>query len=396
MKMLKRIILFLILFASVIAIEVVYADMSAPELRPYEVVVTDTNGLDYYNYKGEVAGHLNKGDTVLVIYEYDGKYTLGKKVTKYGFETNESIGSVNTLDGFSLVENEVDPTKYLEDSSITKLEEPKKALVYSSEGIDVYKGPSETYEKVGHINKDTVLTYKYLTDSYIYVINGDVKGWIKVLKGKVLLENNTQYIFRTDVDTKCGIIPKNSITTPTFKTDMWEHKTLFEYNNCTVLLNSFRDKDVLDIYPIQNTVTKEITLYKYADSTTDIVGTVPADTEVTVLAGGDFMSGTEGVRYIKYNDLVGWSLDDDSVFEWKNTNEEKEPETVEDTIKIEDIELPGVNNNGGSVVMPRSNMGLIIFILLCVLGTTILVATAIVIIVLVNRTKKKEVTKEQK
>ena len=110
MKKLKKIFILLIVFISFIAINSVKADMSAPELRPYEVVVTNPSGIDYYNYKGEVAGHLNKDDKVYVIYEYDGKYTLGVKTTKYGFETQDSIGTVSTLDGFSLVDAEVDPT----------------------------------------------------------------------------------------------------------------------------------------------------------------------------------------------------------------------------------------------------------------------------------------------
>ena len=400
MKNLKKIFILLIIFISFIAINTVKADMSAPELRPYEVVVTNPSGIDYYNYKGEVAGHLNKDDKVYVIYEYDGKYTLGVKTTKYGFESQESIGTVSSLDGFSLIDAEVDPTTLGDDNRIIKTEDARKALVYTSDGVDVLRGPSETYEKVGHLKKDTTLAYKYRTDSYIYIEYDNIKGWINILKGKVLIENDVQYIFREDYDTKCGIIPKNSITTPIYKTDQWEHKALFTINNCSVLLDTFRDDTIIDIYPVQQRVKKDVTLYKYADSNSEVVTTIPNGTEITLLAGGDFMAGTESVRYIKYNDVTGWALDDDSAFEWINTNEEKEPEKIEDTIKIEDIELPKKPEveEPMAVEMPRSNFSLVVFIILCAFGASVLVATAIVVIILINKSSKskKEEPKETK
>lgn len=396
----KKILLtILIVFMSFISVNVAYADMSAPEMREFEVVVTNSNGIDYTDYKGDVAGHLNIGDKVFVIYEYDGKYTLGVKTTKYGFETNDTIGYVTSLNGFKLVETEVDPELNVEDKKITKYDEPKKALVYATDGVDVYKGPSDAYEKVGHIKKDTALTYKYAIDGFglthIYVTYGDIKGWIEILKGKVLIENDTQYIFRNDVDTKCGIIPKNSITTPKYKTDMWKHETLFEYNDCKVLLNSFRDDQIIDIYPISKKVTKEVTLYKEADSSSEVVGTIPVDSEITLLAGGDFMAGTENIRYIKYGEIVGWSTDSDDSFEniVTPTEEPKEP-VVEDTIKIEDIEIPAKEVNNPP---QKKSIGLNIFVILCACGVGLLVITGIVVIILVNKLGKKNVNaKEEK
>lgn len=85
MKIFRRIILFLLIIISVLWIEVAHADMSAPELREIEVVVINPDGINYNDYKGEVAGHLNKDDTVLIMYEYNGKYTLGSvEKTMYG------------------------------------------------------------------------------------------------------------------------------------------------------------------------------------------------------------------------------------------------------------------------------------------------------------------------
>ena len=405
MKIFKKIILFLAIIISVLWIEAVYADMSGPELRQFEVVVTSPDGIDYYDYKESVSGHLNKDDIVVVMYEYNGKYEIGER-EKNQYGGHNTLGHINSLNGFSIVEEEVDPTKLSDDNTITKYDTPQKAMVYVEEGVDVYSGPSTVYKKVGHIKKDTKLTYKYAVATYgnvthIYVSNEGVKGWVEILNGKVLIQNGTQYVFKNDIDTECETIPKNSVTTPIYKTDSWSHDTLFEYNNCSTLIDTFRDDQIINIYPNNYVTTKEITIYKEADPSSELLTTIPAGTEVSVLAGGDIMSGTENTRYIKYNDVIGWSLDDDSAFNWNDSNsEEKEKEKIEDTIKLEDIEIPEKKSNieepAGSVEMPRSNFSLFVFIVICALGVSILVATAIVIIVLVNKSKKNKVAPETK
>ena len=49
----------------------VYADMGAPEIKPYEVIVTNPNGIDYYDNINDlnVKGHLNYNDKVTIEYE---------------------------------------------------------------------------------------------------------------------------------------------------------------------------------------------------------------------------------------------------------------------------------------------------------------------------------------
>ena len=381
----KKIIAILVVFISFITINVVHADMSAPEMRAFEVEVTAESGVDYYKWDGSVAGHLNKGDKVYVIYEYNGTYTLGVDTVKYGMTTKESIGDVNSLEGFAITEEEVKPD--VEDDRIVKYDNAKKALVYATDGVDIYKGPSDAYKKVGHIKKGTELTYKYAIQdidiTYIYVDYEGTKGWVEILNGKVLIQNETQYIFRIDIDTECGTIPKNSITTPTYRTDKWEHKTQFEYNNCNVLIDSFRDSDILDVYVSTQKVLKDITLYKDADSSSEVVATIPSGTEVTILAGGDFISGTESVRYIKYNDVYGWALDGEDYFEWTGSTSEEE-KVLTDTIKVEE-KKPAEKPEKPSV---KKGIDANTLLVLCAFGVGILVITALVIIILINRKKK--------
>ena len=387
----KKLIALLIIFISFLSITVVHADMSAPEMRAFEVEVTASNGVDYYKWDGTVAGHLNKGDKVYVIYEYNGVYTLGINTTKYGIETKESIGDVKSLDGFTIVEKEVKPD--IEDDRIIKYDEDQKAIVYSSNGVDIFSGPDDAYEKVGHIKKDVTLSYKYaLKDmdiTYIYVTYENTSGWVEILEGKVLIQNDTQYIFRNDVDTKCGIIPRNTITTPTYRTDKWDHKTLFEYNNCKILLDSFRDSEILDVFVSYQKNLKDIAIFKDADPSSEIVGTIPAGSIITVFAGGDFMSGTESVRYVKYNDLVGWSLDNDAAFEYISQPETIEEEKIEDTVKVEEQKTP---EDVKPVIQKKNPIETLI--LLCGFGIGLLIITALVVIILINR--KKAVKKEEK
>lgn len=399
MKIIRRILLFLAIIISVLWIEAVYADMSAPDLRGFEIVVINPDGVDYYDYKGEIKGHLDKDKVVIVEYEYNGQYTIASQETnKYG--GHDSIGYIYSLDGFSIVQEEVDPTKLTDDKSITKYDTPQIAKIYADEGVDIYKGPADVYEKVGHIKKDVTLTYSYSVGGFgithIYVEYNGEKGWIEILDGKVLIQNDVQYIFANEVSTECGTIPRNSITTPKLKTDQWTHKSLFEYNGCQTLLNTFRDDNIFYVYLHNEILSKDVSLYEYADTSSSVVTTIPAGTEVTVLAGKDTLGDPNYVMYIKYNDKNGWAIGEGDIFKYGEPTQEVEEDTkIEDTIKIEDIEIPEPTQNGGSVVMPRFPFSLIVFVILCVFGVSILVATAIVIIVLVNRTKKKNVKEEK-
>lgn len=395
MKILKRIILFLAIILSVLWIEIAHADMGAPELREFEIVVINNNGVDYYDYKGDIKGHLDKNDTVLVLYEYDGQYTIGKKASRNGYEFNETIGYINSLDGFSLAEDEVDPTKLPDDASITKYDEYRSAIVYAKDGVDVYKGPSDVYDKVGHINKDTVLSYKYAVETYdnvtnIYISNKDVKGWVEILDKKVLIENDTQYIFRNDVNTECGTIPKNSITTPKYKTDSWSHSTLFEYNDCKFLYDAFRDEDVFAVYPNNYKTLKDITLYETSDSNSKEVGTVPSGSEIIILSSGDYFNDTQNIKYIKYDELTGWAIVDDESLEYISENDEKG--ITEDTIKITEEEKQDEDIKPNKKPIFSINA----FIIVIIVSTFILVLTGVIIAILVNRTSKNKKIESKK
>ena len=390
MKILRRIILFLAIILSVLWIEVAHADMSAPEIRQFEIVVINPDGVNYYNYKGDVAGHLNKDDVAVIMYEYNNEYTIGTKETnKYG--SHEVLGYIYNLNGFSIVQDEVDPSTTTE--GITKLDKTAKARIYAEEGVDIYKGPSNVYEKVGHIKKDVILTYDYVIESTaggitnIYVEYNGMKGWVEILKGTVLIPNETQYIYSEDITTECGVIPKNTVMTPKYRTDSWTHKSLFEYNGCEFIYNTFRDEKVYDVYPYTQKLLVDLPLYEYADSTSTLLGTVPAGTELTLLASKDTMGAPEYVIYAKYNDIKGWAVGSGEIFDYTTFTEsdEKIEDSFEPTEEPETPVEPQVDIKKG-----LSLQELIIF---CSMGGVLLIITAIAIVILVNKTKSNKEVK---
>jgi hypothetical protein len=394
MKIIRRIILFLAIIISVLWIEAVYADMGAPEMREVEAVVINPAGTDYYDYNGTVKGHLDKDDVVFIVYEYDGKYTIGiKKDSGFGYEYTETIGDVTSLDDFSIVQDEIDPTTST-DNSITKYDKSQKARVNAEEGVDIYTGPSSIYKKVGHIKNGTLLTYKYSSyGTYIYVEYDGVKGWVSILNGKVLIQNDVQYIFKTDVVTECGTIPKNSITTPIYRTDMWTHKALFEYNGCEFMHNTMRDNEIISFYPYDKVLLKEVSVYEYADVASTVLVTVPAGERITLLAMEDSTMRDIYYGYVEYNGVRGWIVDPGDIIDWNTPGTEPENLIIEDTIKIEEVEEPKVDEDITPMVTKK--FGITTFILLCAFGVSLLVITALVIIILVNRSKaaKKEEVK---
>ena len=152
----------------------VNADMGAPEIKPYDMVVTNPDGVDYYDSinLSTVSGHLDKDTVITIDYENDNSYS---------FSYNDTHGYLKDVDNLVLVKDTFDPEKETLPESY-KLAKKEKAIVYADEGIDIQTGPAKIYKKVGHLKKGTVVEYKYIaTSTYIYVETNNGKGWIRIL-----------------------------------------------------------------------------------------------------------------------------------------------------------------------------------------------------------------------
>ena len=407
MKNLKKILILLILFIPIF----VNADMGAPVLREFEIVVVNPNGVDYtpYQYSDVADPHLAKDTIVYVKAEYNGTYEIGVKDS----DTIISIGTIDSLDGFSIVQEEVDPTKTENDKSIIKYDSKQKAIVNNENGVDILQGPSTVYKKVGTIKKGTELEYEYAIKgesgiTYIYVTYDGKKGWVDILNENVLISNNQQDIFRNDVSRSCGTIPNNTITTPNYRTDSWSRKALFEYNDCKVLLNIFRSEDVLLVtpgtqdWPSNYKTLKDVNVYETADTSSKLVGTIPAGTEVVMLACVDEMTSDVNVQYIDYNGMRGWSVGNPSEM-YEHVGGTLKDIKVEDTLKLKantdekKVEVKKDNNkNNNSKILGLSSKE---FVIVCAAAGVLLSLTGVIIIVLINKkknTKKNKINEEIK
>ena len=394
MKQIKKLFILLLLCVPCF----VKADMGAPMLREFEIVVVNPDGVDYEanDYNEEATGHLDKDSVVLVTDDFNNQYTIGVKESD---GTTSILGKVNSLDGFSIVQEEVDPSKTDNDSSIKKFDTKQKALVYSEKGVNIYKGPSKIYKYVGTIKKGVKLDYQYAIDgeggiTYIYVDYKGQKGWVEILNKNVLIENEVQFIFRVDVDSECGIIPKNTIVKPEYKTDRWSGSALFENKKCKTLLKTFKSEEIMTLYNLKAKSKVEIPIYDDTDKS-NLIMTIPSNADLIYYTGSDSQMGTIDIHYVEYNGKRGWAFVtyDDFEIEYGDKVEyakidlaEKKEVKKEESKKEEkkdDKKLFGLNKNE--------------FVLVCVAGGVILSLTGLIIIILINKKKKnKKVEKIEK
>ena len=365
----------------------VKADMGAPMLRPYEMVVTAEDGIDYYDYQGNKMGHLNKGDKFSVSYAYDNKYTI--LVNNSRVKDNEKSFRLSSLEGTMLAVEEITPESIMDEKnngvSVEKVTKNNGAIVYAPEGVDIRKGPSDVYDKVGHLDKDTTFNYTYAISgggiTHVYAEVDGVKGWIDILKSKVLLENTSRYIASMDLDLECATIPKNTILTPKYVTDAWTGQALLEKDECTKLWYYRKGlKGLLVMYENETTDEKDLTVYEYAFNDGEKVVTIPANTKYKALAWGVYFDETtkksSDMRYVNYNGKTGWIT---TYFDENVTPEEiPEPTTTTTTAAVI---TPGYIDNRTplEIILPYVISGLV--------GVLIV----LVIIILVNRKKKNKV-----
>lgn len=386
MKHIKKLFILLLLCVPCF----VKADMGAPMLREFEIVVVNPDGVNYepLQYSDVSDPHLAKDQVVVVESEYDGKYYISVREED---GTLTGIGTINSLEGFSIVQEVVDPTKNENDLSIKKYDSKQKAIVYSENGVNIYQGPSKIYKNVGTIKKGAKLEYQYAIDgeggiTYIYVDYNGKKGWVEILEKNVLIQNEAQYIFRVDVESECGIIPKNTIIKPEYKTDRWSRSALFEYNKCKTLLNIFKSDDIITLYNGKAKSKVEIAVYDDSDKT-NLITTIPANTEFKYYGGTDATFGSLDIQYVEYEGKRGWSfasLEDyeitnieyDDYANLDNSDKEGKKETKKNTKKETKKENKILNIDSKE------------FVILCVAAGVIVSLTALVIILLINKKKK--------
>ena len=408
-KVLKSLILLVIAFI-LIAPLTAQADMGAPTFHSFEMQVVTPDGVDYYKSYQNMdtkEGTLAKDTVVTILSET----TDSNNNTFYSFRagtTNRINGYLKSLNGLVLLQDSLTLADLPRNEGFEKEEVAQKALVYKESGVDLLKGPASAYAKIATIEKGTVLEYQHYlggdginSRSYIYVETDKGNGWVKLLDGEVLIENDTEYIFKTDKAISSEVtIPANTILKPEYKTDGWTGKALFKYNGSETLLNVFKDNVALPVWDAKYTAKTELNIYKTYDPNGEIIGKLPAGTEFNYKSAYDeeeYGSGDSNSNiYIEYNGIKGWIYTnyknlkavDGTVSPSTNpTNAVSENTTV--------VNITGNEVNTNRIVTPPSakdeNMPIETTILICALAGISIALAAVVIILLVNKKTKNNI-----
>ena len=361
-KILKTIILLILIVPFIVK-----ADMGMPLMETYEVEVVKDE-INYYDWEGmdngKPLGTIPKGTTLTIDYGYP-QNGIEYLSTKY---KNEHV-FVKSTDVVAKGEFGIDA----EGVQVVGRGNRFKAL----KEVDVRKGPSESFEKVGTL-KAGIYLYKYetLSPNYYYVDTGDIKGWVQPKEGDMLF-NGTTYVVPVELDTKCGKIPANY----EFK-EVWFEKEPagfldLEYNNCKIQLNSYNDVVTLTTIKEVYKTTDEITLYTDVDKETKSEDTIPKGKEYLLLSvqyAKKKSNTTSFYYYIEYNKKRYWV---ESIEQGKKSEYVKEYEEPVEKEEKEEDKTEEKKTDTKTIVI------------ICIVAGTSLALGALVTLILVNKKGKK-------
>ena len=386
-----------------------HADMGTPAFNSYKMQVTSPSGVEYYLSTPDAeksAGTLPK-DTIVTI-DYEGKSDSYGIYYSFRSDNNKKTsGYLRSLNGLVLLKDSITLEDIKNDDAFGQSETKQKALVYKEGGVDLLKGPAAAYEKIATFEKGTILEFQYYlggdgdSKSYIYVETEKGKGWVNLLGGEVLIENNVEYIFRKDKTISNDVtIPANTILKPEYRTDEWSKKALFKYNGAEALLNTFRDDVALSLYEAKYTTTKELDIYKTAEGS-EVVGKLPQNAEFVHKASyseEEYNTDSPEDVYLEYNGIQGWiRLSTPKEISWVNNQ-------VNPGARAENVVTNTVTVGGGAIWNqrneinvvnevndPKPGMSMETVVLMCSMAGISVALAAVVIILLVNKKTKNNV-----
>lgn len=165
MKKIKNCILALVISLCMLPM-IARADMGAPMVTPYEVVITNPDGVTIGYGNNKVTIPFDTKVTVNYDYEQDG--------VLYG-----SVSYDDTYGEIKLSDAKVYTTN-IDLNNFRKLDKPLELYVFK-EGAYLYNGPSAAYGKVKGevmIPVGTTISYSYYDEMWIYVEYKGTKGWL--------------------------------------------------------------------------------------------------------------------------------------------------------------------------------------------------------------------------
>lgn len=147
----------------------VFADVSVPEIKEYEVVVVNPDGVNLENQQGRKI-NIPCDTKLTVYYEFYDKET---GITYGSVEYQGVYGDINLKDVKLL-------SKKLTKKDARKLSKAEERYVIDDD-VYLYNGPSRIYGKVDGEKKIPVgekVTYEYYIEAWSYVEYDGVSGWI--------------------------------------------------------------------------------------------------------------------------------------------------------------------------------------------------------------------------
>lgn len=249
----KKIFILLLCIGSVILPSIVKADMGAPELISYEVIVTNKNGA-----KDSDSDTVIPYDTVCTVnFETDWQGYLELTAECKGFSGTYTLRGEDVR----ILSDEYQPT------SDDKLDSPVRFYIYKD--IEMYSGPSYKYEQIGETipaGQIVTVTYADYEEVWGYTEYNGKKGWI--------------YIYWYDKGNKIARVIEND-----------DEKKLI----------TVRDIDRLYKYPNDSLVDSD----GNRPDVDVIEVSIPAGTALTAEYHYPILKDN-GLFYVEYNGVKGW------------------------------------------------------------------------------------------
>lgn len=193
-----------VLFMNLFLINV-YADIELPKVIKYKAMITNQSGAICYDENKE------KKDDLVVPY---------KTVFNVQYDVYKGLIYVNNDDYECYVKQDdlgaMDKEFNIDNKEVVKIDDTL-AIVLSSSGINLRKGPATSFRKIVTVPENTIVTLKYRAGTYWYFVEyGNNSGWVTAMNqylgyedDLVLVNNNIINIYDSKKNI-VGRIPANT------------------------------------------------------------------------------------------------------------------------------------------------------------------------------------------
>ena len=300
----------------------VKADMGAPVLREFEATVVSENGLTVKDYNNKTV-KFKKGDTITVTGSGE-EYKVVYKNNYYNIKSEDIVA-------IKPVTSSVNPN----DKNIYKLEKTREFEVLVDK-LEVYSGPANVYDEVGHLSKGEQVTAFYATESesysdYFYIQEEELKGWIYIGQGGIKSPYNVREVNATtikvimvkDITLNNTTVKDNTISSVYYWANPWTTTVpVIKVNNEMVVLNDEATYELINEgkKPATNfrnkqfnvKFNKETKIYATMNGS-EVLETIPADTELSTInlvydgVADKLLNDTDVINVLVfYNNKLGW------------------------------------------------------------------------------------------